>query len=81
MTAEQRHSSGHDHGDHLSGHRSKEIPAACQLEQGPVNLTNLVVSKRGGTIVLDPEVTGSCVISLDEQGATTLGNLLSVWLR
>ena len=41
---------------------------------------NLMVSQRGGTIVLDPQVAGSCVISLDEQGATTLGNLLSVWL-
>jgi hypothetical protein len=46
-----------------------------------VDVTNLVVSKRGGTIVLDPQVPGSCVISLDEQGATALGNLLSVWLR
>jgi hypothetical protein len=45
-----------------------------------VEVTNLVVSKRGGTIVLAPQVTGSCVISLDEEGATTLGNLLSVWL-
>jgi hypothetical protein len=51
-----------------------------QLEQGPVDVTNLVVSKRNGTIVLDPQVPGSCVISLDEQGATALCNLLSVWL-
>ncbi|MGH3865639.1 MAG: hypothetical protein ACRDQ4_05775 [Pseudonocardiaceae bacterium] len=55
-------------------------PATCQLEGGPVEATNLVVSKRGGTIVLDPQVVGSCVISLDEEEATTLGNLLSVWL-
>jgi hypothetical protein len=41
---------------------------------------NLMVSKHKGTIVLDPQVTGSCVMSLDEQGATTLGNLLAVWL-
>ncbi|MGH3868229.1 MAG: hypothetical protein ACRDQ4_19340 [Pseudonocardiaceae bacterium] len=81
MTIEQRGPSGPDQGDHPSGHRRKEIPAACQLEQCLVDLTNLVVSKRGGTIVLDPQVPGSCVISLDEQGATTLGNLLSVWLR
>jgi hypothetical protein len=46
-----------------------------------VDVTNLVVSKRGGTIVLDPQVTGSCVISLDEEGATTLCDLLTVWLR
>ncbi|MGH3869367.1 MAG: hypothetical protein ACRDQ4_25325 [Pseudonocardiaceae bacterium] len=81
MTIEQRHSSGSNQGDHPSGHRRKEIPTACQLERGPVDVTNLVVSKRGGTIVLDPQVPGSCVISLDEQGATALGNLLSVWLE
>jgi hypothetical protein len=81
VTAEQRHPSGPSQGDQSSGHRRKKIPAACQLERGLVDRTNLVVTKRGGTIVLDPQVPGSCVISLDEQGATTLGNLLSVWLR
>jgi hypothetical protein len=66
-----------------SGHpanRRKAIPAACALEGGPVEQINLMVSQRGGTIVFDPQVTGSCVISLDEDGATTLGDLLSVWL-
>jgi hypothetical protein len=39
------------------------------------------VSKHdNGTIVFDPHVTGSCVISLDEEGATTLRNLLTAWL-
>jgi hypothetical protein len=80
VTIEQRHPSVPDQGGHPTDHRRKEIPAACQLEGGPVDVTNLVVSKRAGTIVLDPQVPGSCVISLDEQGATTLGNLLSVWL-
>jgi hypothetical protein len=46
-----------------------------------VEQVNLMVSKRAGTIVLDPQVPGSCVISLDEQGATTLCDLLTVWLR
>lgn len=41
----------------------------------------LVVSMRGGTIVLDPQVAGACVISLDEGGARKLDTLLSVWLR
>jgi hypothetical protein len=58
-----------------------EIPATCQLHRGPVGYTNLTVSKRNGTIVLDPGVTGSCVISLDEQRATTLRDLLTAWLR
>jgi hypothetical protein len=43
-----------------------------------VDVTNLVVSKRGGTIMLDPQVTGSCGLSLDEQGATTLCDLLTM---
>jgi hypothetical protein len=81
VTTEHRHSPGPRQGDHPSGHRRKAIPATCQLDRGPVEVTNLVVSKRGGTIVLDPQVTGSCVISLDEEGATTLCDLLTVWLR
>ncbi len=80
MTIEHRHPSVPGQGEYPSGHRRKEIPATCQLEGSPVAVTNLVVSKRDGMIVLDPQVTGSCVISLDEEGATTLGNLLSVWL-
>jgi hypothetical protein len=46
-----------------------------------VDVTNLVVSvTRDGTIVLDPQLTGSCVIFLDEEGATTLCDLLTEWL-
>jgi hypothetical protein len=44
-----------------------------------VDFINLMVSKRAGKIVLDPQITGSCVISLEEEAATTLRNLLSVW--
>ncbi|MGH3867221.1 MAG: hypothetical protein ACRDQ4_13965 [Pseudonocardiaceae bacterium] len=69
-----------DQGGRPTNHRRKAIPAACALEGGPVQDITLVVSQRGGRIVLDPQVTGSCVISLDEDGATTLGDLLSVWL-
>jgi hypothetical protein len=76
----ERNPSVPDQGGHPTNHRRKAIPAACALEGGPVEQINLMVSKRNGTIVLDPQVTGSCVISLDEEGATTLGNLLSVWL-
>jgi hypothetical protein len=46
-----------------------------------VEQVNLMVSKRDGTIVLDPQVAGSCVISLDEEGAMTLCDQLTVWLR
>ena len=67
-------------GDYPTGRR-KAIPATCQLHRGPVGYTNLMVSKHNGTIVFDPHVTGSCVISLDEGGAATLRDLLTVWLR
>jgi hypothetical protein len=60
--------------------RRKVIPATCELHRGPVGFTNLLVTKRDGTIVLDPHVTGSCVISLDEEGATTLRDTLTEWL-
>jgi hypothetical protein len=69
-----------DQGGHPTNHRRKAIPAACALEGGSVEQVNLMVSQGSGTIVLDPQVTGSCVISLDEKGAATLGDLLSVWL-
>jgi hypothetical protein len=51
-----------------------------QLEGSPVAATHLVVSKRDRTIVLDPQAPGSCVMSLDEDEATTLGTQLSLWL-
>ncbi len=77
--ATERNPAVPDQGGHPTNRR-KAIPAACALEGGPMEQVNLMVSQRGGTIVLDPQVAGSCVISLDEDGATTLGNLLSVWL-
>ena len=40
-----------------------------------------MVSKHNGTIVGNPPGTGACVISLDEEGATTLRDLLTQWLR
>jgi hypothetical protein len=45
-----------------------------------VGFANLMVSVHGGSIVLDPHVTGACVISLEEEGAKTLRNLLTEWL-
>lgn len=67
--------------EHPTNHHRKAIPATCQLHRGPVGFTNLMVSKkRDGTIVLDPHVTGSCVVSLDENGAARLRDLLTEWL-
>jgi hypothetical protein len=33
-----------------------------------------------GSIVFDPHITGSCLISLDEEAAATLRDLLTAWL-
>jgi hypothetical protein len=76
----ERNPSVPGYGGHPANHR-KAIPAACRLHQGPVGYVNLMVSKHNGTIVLDPHVTDWCVISLDEEEATTLRDLLIAWLR
>ncbi len=68
MATEQSNSPLPEYGDHSIRDRRRAIPATCQLHRGAVGFTNLMVSKRGRTIVLDPHVTGSCVISLDENG-------------
>ncbi len=58
----------------------KVIHATCALHRGPVGFANLVVSKRGGTIVFDPHVTGSCVLTLAEDEAVALRDALTRWL-
>ena len=67
-------------GHHLRSGRRKTIPATCELHRGPIGFTNLLVSKRDGTIALDPHVDGSCVIYLDRDGATALCDTLTEWL-
>jgi hypothetical protein len=59
----------------------KAIPVSCALHRGPRGFANLVVEKRGEEIVLDPHVTGACVIILDEAAATALFDVLGTWLR
>jgi hypothetical protein len=71
------------HSYHANGpnkRRRKAIPATCGLHRGPIGFANLLVSMQDGTIVFDPHVTGACVISLDEEGATTLRDILTEWL-
>ena len=67
----------HRSSPHLS---SRAIAATCALHRGPRGFTNLVVSKRDATIVLDPHVDGSCVICLDQDAATALCETLAEWL-
>ncbi len=70
----------HNHADRPSRGRRKAIPATCGLHRGPIGFANLMVSMQDGSIVFDPHVTGECVISLDEDGAKTLRDLLTQWL-
>jgi hypothetical protein len=63
------------HSYHANGpnkHRRKAIPATCGLHRGAAGFANLLVSMQDGSIVLDPHVTGACVIALDEESARTL---------
>lgn len=69
-----------DNGAPPANNQRRVIHASCTLHRGPVGFTNLVVSKRGGKIQLDPHVTGSCVITLDEDGAGALRDALTEWL-
>ncbi len=57
--------------------RRKAIPATCGVHRGPIGFANLLVSMQGGWIVLDPHVTGECVIALDEEGGKKLRNILT----
>ncbi|MDQ3762544.1 MAG: hypothetical protein M3460_12980 [Actinomycetota bacterium] len=56
------------------------IQATCQLHGGCRGYTNLLVIKQDDTIVLDPHATGTCVISLGQEGATVLRDALTEWL-
>ena len=50
----------------------KVIQATCTKHGGSRGFTNLVMTKVGGRITLDPHATGACVIELDEAEATAV---------
>lgn len=50
------------------------------MHRGPVGFANLLVSKCDGQIELNPHADGSCVITLDEDGARVLFDALREWL-
>jgi hypothetical protein len=59
----------------------RAIPVSCALHRGPQGFANLVVERKpNGEIVLDPHVTGACVIIFDQAGARTLVEVLGTWL-
>ena len=60
----------------------RAIPVSCGVHKGPRGFTNLVVERKpNGEIVLDPHVTGQCIIVLDAAAARALFNVLRTWLR
>jgi hypothetical protein len=58
----------------------KVIQATCTKHGGARGFTNLVLTKRGGEIELDPHATGACVLRLDEAAATAVRDQLTEWL-
>jgi len=58
----------------------RAIGVTCALHKGPRGFTNLVVEKQGGEIILDPHVTGECVLIFDENAARVLRDALVEWL-
>ena len=45
-----------------------------------MGFANLMISKQGESFVLDPHVTGECLITLNEQSAKALRDILTEWL-
>ncbi len=63
----------------MSEHR-RVIPATCEVHRGARDFCNLVVTHRGGEIVLDPHADQCCVITLGEPAAAALFDSLGEWL-
>lgn len=57
----------------------RTISSTCQIH-GARGFCNLRLTKVGSDIVLNPHVDGSCVITLDEDGAVAMRDLLIEWL-
>ena len=70
----------YSHANRPSSGLRKAIPATCGLHRGPIGFANLMVSMQSGSLVFDPHVTGECLITIDEDGAKTLRDLLTHWL-
>ena len=66
--------------NHPTGKNDRTVPATCQTHRGCRGFCNLRMTKVNGEIVLDPHVAGCCVISFDENQATTVRDTLTEWL-
>lgn len=58
----------------------KVIACTCVVHGGTPGFTNLVVTKRGGDIELDPHGLGCCVVVLNEAAANQLFDAFGGWL-
>jgi hypothetical protein len=67
--------------EHRPRHNRRVIHTTCTKHGGAAGFTNLVVTRHDGGIELDPHVTGSCVIVLDEAAASALFDALGKWLE
>jgi hypothetical protein len=62
-------------------HRNRKVVhATCSAHGAGIGFTNLVATKRDGSIELAPHADGSCVLTLDEGAATQLRDALGAWL-
>ncbi len=55
------------------------LMTTCQAH-GAAGFTNLLVTKEGGVIVLNPHLGNCCILRLDEHTATALYHLFGQWL-
>lgn len=63
----------------MRGSQRRVLMTTCQAH-GSAGFTNLLVTKEGGFIVLNPHIGNCCVLRLDEQVATALYHLFGEWL-
>jgi hypothetical protein len=63
-----------------SDRRRVVLHASCSVHQCALGFANVVVRQRGGLIELDCHLDGSCVLTLDEDAATQLRDVLIEWL-
>lgn len=62
----------------------RAVGITCAMHRGPRGFANLVLEKQlkpdGAEIILDPHVTGACVMILDEDAAAVVRDALIEWL-
>ncbi|MGH3846877.1 MAG: hypothetical protein ACRDS0_36460 [Pseudonocardiaceae bacterium] len=64
-----------------SNENRRVIPASCTCAGIARGFTNLVIRRLpNGHIELDPHVTGTCVLTLDEDSSRGLHEALGDWL-